>query len=306
MRTYIAGPMRRIPLYNFPAFDAAAADLRSQGITVISPAELDRQNGFDPLSLPDDWDWATLPDHFSLDAAIKRDIDALSRVDAIHLLPGWQQSKGAQAERAVALWRGLAVFEYQPPTRQVIGLCGYYGSGKDAAATALTDEGWHRVAFADPVRAMALAIDPIITFPDELAKRLSRFVEIVGWTHAKTHPEVRRLLQRIGTEAVRTIIGQSTWIDLAERSMPADKSIVFTDTRFANEADLIRRYGGKLIRIVRPGCKPATDHVSEQYPFEPDETIINDGTIDELHEKILQAVGLRYLQKELAERRKHG
>ena len=46
MRIYVAGPMRGFPLYNFPAFDAAAAELRRHGHTVISPADHDREMGF--------------------------------------------------------------------------------------------------------------------------------------------------------------------------------------------------------------------------------------------------------------------
>lgn len=112
MRTYLAGPMRRIRWFNFPAFDAAAADLRSHGIIVVSPAEIDRAQGFDPTALPDDWDWSKLPDGFDLKATAKRDIEALASCDAIHLLPGWESSVGARAERAVAEWIGLGVFEY--------------------------------------------------------------------------------------------------------------------------------------------------------------------------------------------------
>jgi hypothetical protein len=114
MRTYLAGPMRGIPLYNFPAFDAAAADLRASGIKVISPADLDRMVGFDPTSLPADWDWSTLPSDFRLLHAVQRDLSAIMQCDAIHLLPGWENSKGAKAERSVAEWLGLGIFEYGP------------------------------------------------------------------------------------------------------------------------------------------------------------------------------------------------
>lgn len=290
MRTYLAGPMRGLKLFNFPAFDAAAADLRSQGVEVISPADLDRQSGFDPVSLPEDWDWRTLPEHFSLDAAMKRDLEALGQVDAIHMLPGWQQSKGATAERAVAIWRGLAVFEYQPVNRQVVGLFGFYGSGKDEAAKPLIASGWQRVSFAEPLRQMALSIDPVVRVSDAPFS-LSAVVNDYGWTEAKRFPDVRRFLQRLGTEGVRNVIGANTWVELAERSM-GTQSVVFTDVRFPNEVDLIRKHGGKLVRIVRPGCKPATEHASEVYPFEPDETIINDGTIEELHARMKRAVGM--------------
>ena len=38
---------------------------------------------------------------------IKRDVEALLECDAIYMLPGWKNSKGAVAEVAVADWLGL-------------------------------------------------------------------------------------------------------------------------------------------------------------------------------------------------------
>jgi hypothetical protein len=115
---YIAGPMRGIPLYNFPAFDAAHAKLQLDlGYKVINPAQLDRQAGFDPaIDLPADWDWHTLPDHFSLADAMRRDFEAIMQSDELCLLPGWQLSRGATAEKALAEWRGLRVWELEPET----------------------------------------------------------------------------------------------------------------------------------------------------------------------------------------------
>lgn len=67
------------------------------------------------MNLPADWDWSTLPEDFALRHAAERDLAAILTCDSIHLLPGWQESKGARAERAVAEWIGLGVFEYVPP-----------------------------------------------------------------------------------------------------------------------------------------------------------------------------------------------
>lgn len=108
---YIAGPMRGRPLFNFLAFDAARDMLRSKGFSVISPADLDRASGFDPSTLPSDHDWNDIDSvGFSLSDAIDRDIRALRRCDAIYMLPEWENSKGARAEKALAEWMGLDVY----------------------------------------------------------------------------------------------------------------------------------------------------------------------------------------------------
>lgn len=99
--------MRGLPLYNFPAFDRAAHTLREQGYAVVNPAEIDRLNGFHPEDLPPEHDWNSLPDGLSLSDIVERDLTALLGCTAIYLLPGWEQSKGAKAELAVAEWLGL-------------------------------------------------------------------------------------------------------------------------------------------------------------------------------------------------------
>lgn len=110
---YLAGPMTGIPMYNFPAFDAARDRLLAQGWQVVSPADLDRAHGFDPVVCP----YLKVTPEF-LRAAMKRDVDALlsESVTAIYLLDGWEKSAEAQAEFAVAEWRGLEVM-YEKPVK---------------------------------------------------------------------------------------------------------------------------------------------------------------------------------------------
>ena len=100
---YIAGPMSRLPNFNFPAFDTAAALGRALGWEALSPAEHDRECGFDETK--------NSMDGFDMDAAIKWDVEAICRADAIALLPGWEKSTGARAERTLAEWRKLLILD---------------------------------------------------------------------------------------------------------------------------------------------------------------------------------------------------
>lgn len=108
-RVYVAGPMRGIKDFNFPAFDKARDLGLSLGWQVISPADIDRESGVHETTNP----------NFSpkdiRDFAL-RDTDAILSLhaedgDAMALLPGWWKSKGATAEHYLAIWIGLQILD---------------------------------------------------------------------------------------------------------------------------------------------------------------------------------------------------
>lgn len=113
MKVYVAGPMRGIKDFNFPAFDAAADELRADGHEVFNPADRDRAvHGADvnKSETGDLSDPAVVASGFDLRAALGADMEWICRdADAIYLLPGWSNSKGATAERATALALSLVV-----------------------------------------------------------------------------------------------------------------------------------------------------------------------------------------------------
>lgn len=91
MRVYLSGPMTGLPELNFPQFHHYANWLRERGYEVVNPAELN-------------------PDKtMSWEQCMKTDIKALCDCDAIYLLPGWQNSKGAHLELHIAHRLGLKV-----------------------------------------------------------------------------------------------------------------------------------------------------------------------------------------------------
>jgi hypothetical protein len=89
--TYISGPMTGIPDFNFPAFNAKAAELRAQGREVINPTEFGEEGCTE---------WHQF---------MRKDIRALMDCTAIHMLPGWSHSKGARLEWWIAQQLGMTI-----------------------------------------------------------------------------------------------------------------------------------------------------------------------------------------------------
>ena len=89
MKVYLSGPMRGHPDLNFPAFHYAAKKLRKQGFEVYSPAEND-----DP----------------DIRIALAKDTSWICRqADIVAVLPGWETSRGAKMEIALAYALGINV-----------------------------------------------------------------------------------------------------------------------------------------------------------------------------------------------------
>lgn len=109
MRIYLAGPMRDYPDFNFPAFDAASAELRTRGHEVFSPADHDRSKHGSDFGVGTSGDHAEVPS-FSIRDAMRDDLRWIcERADAVVVLNGWEGSKGATAEVATALAIGAPV-----------------------------------------------------------------------------------------------------------------------------------------------------------------------------------------------------
>lgn len=179
---------------------------------------------------------------------------------------------------------------------KIIGLSGYARSGKDTLASFMTDAGWERRAFADKLKDFLYAQNPMVAVTvnsDGTAGyySLAALVDSVGWERAKEfapeHPySTRQILQRLGTEAGRRILGENVWVDAGLSSLEPDGKYVFTDIRFPNEAKAIEDRGGWVFRIVRPGTEPMNAHPSEtaldNWPFYA--RIVNSGTLEDLRE----------------------
>lgn len=112
MRIYLAGPMTGIPKFNFPKFLAAACALREMGHEVFCPAENDIATyGEEPFMS------SALGRHDDIEhlgctyrAVMKTDLSWIcDYAEGIAMLPGWENSKGANAEWALAKCLGLEI-----------------------------------------------------------------------------------------------------------------------------------------------------------------------------------------------------
>jgi hypothetical protein len=106
---YIAGPMRGQPAFNKAAFDAAAARLRTYGFGVVTPVELDEQEGYD-LTDP-----AFEPNDLKVAELLERDLVRISYDEdciGIYVLDGWLTSEGCKQELTAARMAGKPVFAY--------------------------------------------------------------------------------------------------------------------------------------------------------------------------------------------------
>ncbi|UJQ86814.1 deoxynucleoside monophosphate kinase [Arthrobacter phage Reedo] len=182
-------------------------------------------------------------------------------------------------------------------TAPLIGLIGKKRTGKDTFAGTLTERhAYARIALADPLREAAYALNPIVgTFPltvDDTLRveewRYADVIDAIGYEKAKDYvPEIRRILQRLGTESIRAI-DDKFWIKAAFAKIDALREagtpVVVTDVRYPNEADAIKEAGGYLIRISRNLPSDGDGHASEKAldDYKTDLVIHNNGSLWDL------------------------
>lgn len=180
------------------------------------------------------------------------------------------------------------------PELPLVGMIGRKRTGKDTVAGVLATEfGFEKAAFADPLREVVEAIDPIVDYRTSyktgpgviVPVRYSEAVRVRTYEGAKdAYPEVRQVLQRLGTDGIRKL-DTDFWVRIALGRIDARTTpLVLTDVRFPNEAEAIVDRGGWIVRVLRDGTKTDGEHVSESalddYP--EDFTISNNGTLEEL------------------------
>lgn len=173
---------------------------------------------------------------------------------------------------------------------RLYGLIAQKQAGKDSLGNFLVEKhGYENVKMVEPLRRALLTLDPIVDWDGGEPIRLSEVVEFQGWDTAKEDtPEVRRLMQVFGTEVARDQFGQDFWVNTARRViqdiLDDGVSVVVTDIRFPNEAQMIYDLGGELVKIERPGLPDQDGHASESAwrSIQPDRIFWNDADLQKV------------------------
>lgn len=179
----------------------------------------------------------------------------------------------------------IAVNSWNP---RLIGLHGPARSGKDTVGQMLVD-GFcvERISFAEPIRD---ALRGMMGLTDEHFHGSLKEVQM-PWLGKSP----RQLMQTLGTEWGRGVVHPDLWLLLAQRKIDAfferGRSVVITDVRFENEADLIRQAGGQVWHVHRPNVQQVAAHASEAgIAFEVgDLRIDNNGSLEDLCDEVCDA-----------------
>jgi hypothetical protein len=166
---------------------------------------------------------------------------------------------------------------------------------------------WEVKKFAGKLKQTASLLTgiPVEKFEDQEFKKLQmpecwNRLQQSGRSKIWSPMTYRQFLQELGTEAMRDGLHTNVWVNALFADYNAGYTIspldvdnqapdnwIITDMRFPNEMEAVVEKGGITIRVVRPGTSTGT-HPSEialdghTMHYE----IINDGTIEDLVEKV--------------------
>lgn len=148
---------------------------------------------------------------------------------------------------------------------RLLGLTGKAGCGKDTFAGELAKRGWECYAMADPLKKfcidfLGLSHDDVYT--QDGKKKYNSFWGVTN----------REILQRVGTDALRDNFHKGIWIKIAEMYITKifnnEGHAVITDVRFDNEAEMVERLGGIVVKIERNTAHSSLQNNEKQHQSE--------------------------------------
>lgn len=171
----------------------------------------------------------------------------------------------------------------------IVAITGKKHSGKNTVADMLSEAlGWPVVSFAHKLKKMTCALTGCTMEQlEDYAFKESTLVPTYLWPfcNSDTPPTYRSFLQGMGTDIMRTIY-PNIWIEATLNEAPDD--VIVSDCRFPNEQGYVESYNGIVVKVLRCGISSNDSHASEveMESIVPDVTIVNDGSLEELRDKV--------------------
>ena len=164
-------------------------------------------------------------------------------------------------------------------TVMLIGISGKKRSGKDTVGAMVVE--WLNEHGFDAAQ---------VAFADQLKDEVAEATGVNRRMQEMDKERWRPILQWWGVEFRRHYFGQDYWVSkMTQKLLAMDEDLaVVTDVRFRDEADFIRASGGFVVRVEREtglqdGHSSETD-LDGYSEFQA--TLSNDGTLDDLEEKV--------------------
>lgn len=172
-------------------------------------------------------------------------------------------------------------------TKIIIGITGKAGSGKDTLSDYLVNQGFIKLSFGSAVKDIVSIVTGWSRDFVEGTNEERHLRETLK--HPDYNKTCRELMQFIGTDLFRKQLSDNIWVNIIKNKIESDKinnKFVITDVRFDNEAQMIKSIGGYIIQINRQNIHKL-NHISENgITCDVDYIIENDGSKNELHDKI--------------------
>lgn len=190
--------------------------------------------------------------------------------------------------------------------KHIIAITGEARSGKDTASGYLQKMyGYERFAFADPMKdilctTLGIDLETLDAFKNNPTTHsvtgdffyISNISSDLDYTFTEFSTDMRKILQRFGTDSMKKYFGNDVWASLliSRAHLWGCSKVVVSDLRYLNEYEVLQMSCEKLtvIRIHKEGTNKNDTHSSEQElnKIPADYEISNNGSIQDLQNKL--------------------